>query len=292
MSDQLANVEFEANGRARFHGKSQNLSRRRLLVSAAAGATSLALVNLPTAMAASPLPALSEVLAGDPGPMKVVNYAMYVQDRSRVDASRAEHQAYADALREHDRLVMGGPLLDDDGRPCGVLLVYDVASKQQAETLVQSDPFFLAGVIGDYRLNEWTVADRNVELLADSLVAAEQRVLPKALRASGAKPGEPDAHAARTYVNYVKYRSDPALVESVWPAHQSYARTIKANGELIIAGPFADGSGALIVYRARSKDEAMALVLQDPYRAEGVVETSALSEWRLFGLNADLIQSR
>ena len=40
--------------------------------------------------------------------MKVVNYARYVQDRHRVDASRGEHQASADALREHDRLVMGG----------------------------------------------------------------------------------------------------------------------------------------------------------------------------------------
>ncbi|NPT56594.1 hypothetical protein GNZ13_18875 [Paraburkholderia sp. 5N] len=284
---------------------SQDLSRRRFLVSAAAGIASLALTDMPSAMAASSpsknaavqgpassLPTLSEVLSGDPGPMKIVNYAMYVQDRDRVDASRAEHQAYADALREHDRLVMGGPLLDDDGRSRGVLLVYDVVSKQQAETLAQRDPFVLKGAIADYRLAEWTVLDSNVELLAASLVPADRRVPLKAPRASGATPVEPDAHAARTYVNYAKYVSDLSHVERVRPAHQSYARTIKANGELIMAGPFADGSGALFIYRAQSKDEAMALVLEDPYHAEGVFETYALSEWRLFGLNAGLIQSR
>jgi uncharacterized protein YciI len=131
---------------------SQDLSRRRFLVSAAAGVASLALADIPPATAAPspskdaavhglPLPTRYDVFSGNPGSMKVVNYATYVQNRDRVDASRAEHQAYADALREHDRLVMGAPLLDDDGRSRGVLLVYDVASKQQAETLAQRDPF-------------------------------------------------------------------------------------------------------------------------------------------------------
>jgi uncharacterized protein YciI len=62
--------------------------------------------------------------------MTIVYYVTHVTDRGRVDASRAEHQVYADALHEHDRLVMGGPLLGDDGRPSGVPLVYEVASKQ------------------------------------------------------------------------------------------------------------------------------------------------------------------
>ena len=280
---------------------SQDLSRRRFLVSAAAGVASLALADMSPAMAVSssskgaavqgsPLPTLSEVLAGNPGSMKVVNYATYVQDRHRVDASRAEHQAYADALREHDRLVIGGPLLDDDGRPRGVLLVYEVASKEEAEMLVQRDPFVLNGAIADYRLAEWTVLNSNVELLAAALVATDRRVLLKEPRASGATPVDSDAHAARTYVNYVKYVSDRSHVARVRPAHRSYARTIKANGKLIMAGSFADDSGALSIYRAQSKDEAMALVLEDPYHAEGVFETYALSEWRLFGLNAGLIQ--
>lgn len=282
---------------------SQDLPRRRFLVSAAAGVASLALAGMPSAMAASlpspdaagqgsPLPTLSDVLSGTPGSMKVVNYATYVQDRGTVDAARAEHQVYADALREHDRLVIGGPLLDDNGQSRGVLLVYEVASKQQAETLVQSDPFVLHDAIADYRLAEWTVLDSNVALLAASLTPAGRRVPLKEPHATGATSAVPDAHAARTYVNYARYVADRSRVERVRPAHRPYARTLKANGKLIMAGPFVDDSGALFIYRAQSKDEAMALVLEDPYHAAGVFETYALSEWREFGLNARLIQDR
>lgn len=263
---------------------SHDPSRRYFLVSAATGAASLALAGMPSATAASPLPTLPEVLAGNSGSMTIVNYATYVADRGRVDASRAEHQAYADALREHDRLAMGGPLLGDDGRPRGVLLVYQVASKQQAETLAQSDPFVQQGAIANYRLAEWNVLDRNIELLAAALVPEDRRSPPKEPRA--------DQHDARLYVSYVKYVSDPARVERVKAAHQSYAQAIKASGGLIMAGPFADDSGAMFIYRARSKDEAMALLQKDPYHAEGAFESYALSEWRLFGLNAELMQSR
>ncbi|SOE87925.1 Uncharacterized conserved protein YciI, contains a putative active-site phosphohistidine [Burkholderia sp. YR290] len=224
--------------------------------------------------------------------MKVVNYATYVRDRGRVDASRAEHQAYADALREHDRLVMGGPLLDDGGRAQGVLLVYDVASKEEAETLAQSDPFFLKGAIADYRLSEWTVLNSNVESLVAALVPTNWRVARKEPVASGVKPVDLEAHAARTYVNYARYVSDRSRVGRVRPARRSYARTIEANGKLIMAGSLSDDWGELFIYRAQSKDEAMSLVLDDPYHAEGIFEAYALSEWRLFGLNAGLIRGR
>lgn len=264
-------------------------SRRRFLVSTAA---SLALVDLPAALAASaPSGGLAVPAPASSLSTLVVNYATYVPDRGRVDASRAEHQAYADALREGGRLAMGGPLLGDDGRPAGVLLVYAVASRQQAETLAQEDPFVLEGAIADRRLAEWSVTDGNAELLAASLVPADRRVSPEASRASGAASLDRDAQPARTYVNYARFVPDRSRVERARPAHQSYARRIEADGQLIMAGPFADGSGALVVYRARSKDEAMMLVLQDPYHAEGVFETTALSEWRVFGLNAGLIRS-
>jgi uncharacterized protein YciI len=59
-----------------------------------------------------------------------------------------------------------------------------------------------------------------------------------------------------------------------------------------MAGPFADDSGAMFIYRARSQDEAMAQVQKDSYHGERVFESYALSEWRLFGLNAGLIRSR
>ncbi|MEW9585764.1 acetyl-CoA C-acyltransferase [Paraburkholderia sp. DGU8] len=160
--------------------------------------------------------------------MKVVNYATYVQDGGRVDAARAEHQNYADALREHDRLAIGGPLIGENGQSRGVLLVYEVASKQQAETLVKSDPFVLHDAIADYRLDEWTVLDCNVELLTASLVAAEKRVAPKESHAACAAAVDPDICPARTYVNYTRYVAGRSRVARVTQAHRSYARALLA----------------------------------------------------------------
>lgn len=286
---------------------SHDLSRRRFLATTAAGVASLALADMPSAIAATPyakdgvvpgpastLPTLSEVLSGDPGSMKIVNYATYVEDPAKVNASRAEHVAYADALREHNRLVMGGPLLGDDGRARGVLLVYQVGSKQDAETIAQSDPFVRQGAIADYRLAEWAVLSRNVDVnsLAAKLVKADRHAPSKEPVAPVATPIGSDVPAARLYVNYAKYTSDHSRVLRVRPAHRLYTQSIRAKGALIIAGPFADDSGALLIYQARSKDEAMALISEDPYQTEGVYETYALSEWRLFGLNAGLVGSR
>lgn len=257
----------------------KELSRRDFLISSAAGAASIGLGGLPPAGAVPPLPTLSEVFAGSPGTLTFANRASYVTDRSKVDVSRAEHQAYADSIREHDRLVMGGPLLGDDGRPRGLLLVYQVTSKQQAESLAQSDPFVQQGAIAGYSLDQWNVRERNVGLLAAALVPEERRA-----------PGAADAHAARLYVNDVKYVADTARVARAKAAHQRYVQAIEASGGLVMAGPFADGLGAMFVYRAHSKDEAMALLHKDPYQTEGAYEVTAVSEWRLFGLNAKLMR--
>jgi len=243
----------------------QTRSRRHFLTAAAAA--SLALAG--TASAAPP----------EGASLIVANYASYVADRGRVNASRPAHQVYADALRENNQLLMGGPLLGVDGRPNGLLLVYVVPSKQQAEVLAQKDPFVQQGAIADYRLAEWSVQDKDLGLLAASLV-------PEAGRAAA------DTAEKRLYVGYVQYASKPAGGDGAQAAHQSYMKTLQTSGRLVMAGPFADGSGAMLIYRAGSKEEAAALLQKDPYQAAGAFASSALSEWRLFGLNAALIQGR
>ncbi len=54
-------------------------------------------------------------------------------------AVRDTHLAYL----EHyvDRLVHVGPMLDMEGRPCGSLLVINVADRAEAEGFAGSDPY-------------------------------------------------------------------------------------------------------------------------------------------------------
>jgi uncharacterized protein YciI len=55
-------------------------------------------------------------------------------------------------------------------------------------------------------------------------------------------------------------------------AHLAYMNDLRARGKVLMAGPFADGAGGLIVYRADSIEEARQLSRDDPATAAGVFE--------------------
>jgi len=59
-------------------------------------------------------------------------------------ASRPAHLAYLEANLA--RLVLVGPVLDPEGKPCGSLLVVDVADRAAAESFAAGDPYAQAGL--------------------------------------------------------------------------------------------------------------------------------------------------
>ena len=59
-------------------------------------------------------------------------------------ATRPQHLAYLETYAS--KLVQTGPLLDPDGRPCGSLLIIDVADRAEAEGFAESDPYARAGL--------------------------------------------------------------------------------------------------------------------------------------------------
>ncbi len=69
-------------------------------------------------------------------------------------ATRAQHIAYLKTYKS--RIVQAGPMLDQDGRPCGSLLMIDVADRAEAEGFAAADPYsrsllFESVVIRPYR---------------------------------------------------------------------------------------------------------------------------------------------
>jgi uncharacterized protein YciI len=59
-------------------------------------------------------------------------------------ATRPQHLAYLETYES--RLIQTGPLLDLDSRPCGSLLVIDVADRAEAEGFAEADPYNKAGL--------------------------------------------------------------------------------------------------------------------------------------------------
>jgi uncharacterized protein len=84
----------------------------------------------------------------------------YIQDQARVQAVRPRHREYLTGLKINGQLVMAGPFTDGSG----ALIVYETATVEDAERLLQGDPFFEHGIFVRYQLRPWNPIMGNREL--------------------------------------------------------------------------------------------------------------------------------
>ncbi|HET6298589.1 MAG TPA: muconolactone Delta-isomerase family protein [Kribbella sp.] len=66
----------------------------------------------------------------------------------------------------------------------------------------------------------------------------------------------------------------------VRPAHRDYLTSLKEAGKLVTAGPFADQTGALLIYDVADEAELRDILAKDPYTPADVYEIAALDEWQ------------
>jgi uncharacterized protein len=64
------------------------------------------------------------------------------------------------------------------------------------------------------------------------------------------------------------------------PAHLDNLRPLADAGKVVIAGPFTDGSGSLIVLDMESEAAALAFAQSDPYVTGGVFERVEVKPFR------------
>ena len=76
--------------------------------------------------------------------------------------------------------------------------------------------------------------------------------------------------------------TDAAARLAARPAHRERVAALHAEGVVAMAGPFADDSGALLVFDVPTRADLDALLAADPYfRVPGVTVTAA-RQWRPF----------
>ena len=83
------------------------------------------------------------------------------------------------------------------------------------------------------------------------------------------------------YAASIEYLQDATVVEAHRPAHRAYLTRLLDGGKLFASGPYADGSGALIVYEADTPEEADALLKADPFHAAGVFLKWTVRPWKV-----------
>jgi uncharacterized protein YciI len=86
----------------------------------------------------------------------------------------------------------------------------------------------------------------------------------------------------------IEYSRDRDRVEAVRPVHRQYLTALHQRGQLAVAGPFTDGSGALIVYEAASAEEAEKLLRGDPFHENGIFLSYILRPWNPVFANREL----
>src|SRR5262249_36199537 len=92
--------------------------------------------------------------------MKFAAVIEYSQDKAKIAELRPVHRQYLAELRRQGRLAVSGPFTDDSG----ALIVYEAASPEEAESILQGDPFHKGGVFVKYQLRPWNPVIANREL--------------------------------------------------------------------------------------------------------------------------------
>jgi uncharacterized protein YciI len=79
----------------------------------------------------------------------------------------------------------------------------------------------------------------------------------------------------------LEYGPDAERRQQVRPSHREYQRGLLATGKIHEAGPFADDSGALIVYNAADLAEVQEIMSNDPFAQQGIIVGATVEEWNV-----------
>jgi len=74
----------------------------------------------------------------------------------------------------------------------------------------------------------------------------------------------------------------PVREQAYWDEHARFMDALFDAGKVILAGPFEDGSGSMVILAAESVEAARAIFLEDPWTKHDVLVAAELKEWTIF----------
>lgn len=86
-----------------------------------------------------------------------------------------------------------------------------------------------------------------------------------------------------TYAITYVYSSDAAQLDEHRPAHRAYLQALAVTGSIKASGPVSQEglSGALIIVKASSVEDALALLEHDPFWQKGLIVDRAAVQWNI-----------
>jgi uncharacterized protein len=80
------------------------------------------------------------------------------------------------------------------------------------------------------------------------------------------------------YVIELAFGPEPERLDAR-PAHRERLQDLHAAGRLVLAGPYADDSGALLIFDVSSESELDGILAADPYYGTPGVTVERREEW-------------
>ncbi len=80
----------------------------------------------------------------------------------------------------------------------------------------------------------------------------------------------------------VEYTFSPSTASTrdvTRPAHRAWLSDRLEAGDLLASGPYTDGLGALLIFRAADETAVQALLQQDPYLPVAAIEAATVTRW-------------
>ena len=77
-------------------------------------------------------------------------------------------------------------------------------------------------------------------------------------------------------------RNKPVREQAYWDEHARFMDSLFEAGTVLLGGPFADGSGSMVILEAESVESAKAIFQGDPWAQLDVLVASEVKEWTIF----------
>lgn len=74
----------------------------------------------------------------------------------------------------------------------------------------------------------------------------------------------------------------PVRKQAYWDEHARFMDALFDAGTVILAGPFADRSGSMVIMAAESTEAAMAIFREDPWTHQDILVAVDAREWTIF----------
>jgi uncharacterized protein YciI len=92
------------------------------------------------------------------------------------------------------------------------------------------------------------------------------------------------------FTSYIKYAAAPALIAASRAQHRAHLAALLEQGKLVLAGPFTDDSGAMLLFEAEHLQQVQSWIEADPFFAAGIFTEIDTRPWKPVFANVDALR--